>query len=58
MIKEIDDKDKLLKLKSTLDEFLDNDDCGGVFDCRSCPYKRVCDYMYRLNSIINLRYLK
>ncbi|MBE1305872.1 hypothetical protein G4W71_17855 [Clostridium botulinum] len=57
MIKELNDRDKLLKLNSILDEFLDNDDCS-KFDCRTCKHKRICDFIYRLDTTLSVRYLK
>lgn len=57
MLKEISDKDKLLKLKNYLDEFLDKNDCKDL-NCEKCQHKRLCDSIYRLDTTLNMRYLK
>lgn len=57
MLKEINDKNKLLELKNILDEFLDGNDCKGL-NCEKCQHKRLCNNIYRLNTTISMRYLK
>lgn len=60
MKKEIERKEKLLTLKTLLDEFLNNDDCSNnlTFECSHCSDKRLCDNIYRLHTTLNMRYLK
>ncbi|MDK2829075.1 MAG: hypothetical protein PWP67_1890 [Clostridium butyricum] len=56
MKKEIKDKNKLLGVRKVLSDFLDNDDCGR--NCKQCDDKNLCDEMYRLDTTVNMRYLK
>lgn len=60
MIKEIEDKEKILTLKNSLDEFLvflDNDDCKNT-DCDGCIHDRLCRNIYRLKTTLRARDLR
>lgn len=50
MIKELNDKDKILKLQNILNEFLNNFDCSNM--CRGCKYDEICGAMYKLDRVI------
>lgn len=56
MIIELEDKEKLIKLKNILDKFLiDDEKC--VEKCMKCKYKRICDLMYDLYMEIEDEYI-
>ena len=40
MIEQIENKEKLINLKNTLEEFFDRDDCKGL-NCDECKHKRL-----------------
>ncbi|MGM8331733.1 hypothetical protein [Clostridium perfringens] len=56
MIIELEDKEKLIKLKNILDKFLiDDEKC--VEKCMKCKHKRICDLMYDLYMEIEDEYI-
>lgn len=57
MIKQIEDKEKLINLKKSLEEFFDRDDCKEL-NCEKCEHKRLCDNIYRLDTTLSMRYLR
>lgn len=57
MIKEIEDKGKLINLKNTLEEFFNRYDCREI-RCAECKHKRLCDNIYRLDTTLSRRYLR
>ena len=57
MIREIEDKEKLINLKNTLEEFFNRDDCREI-RCDECKHKRLCGNIYRLDTTLSMRYLR
>ena len=57
MIEQIENKEKLINLKNTLEEFFDRYDCKGL-NCDECKHKRLCNNIYRLDTTLSMRYLR
>ncbi len=57
MIKEIENRDNLHKLKNSLEIFFESNDCQDL-NCETCRHKRLCDNMYRLDTTLSMRYLR